>query len=103
MITKPDKIIKKLKIVPKLNKLSPTLIGITVGILIYIFAPYTQCCMNPARDFGPRLVSYFFGWKEIAFTFNGIGWFMVYIISPLLGGSLGALVFIKSLKNRFSQ
>ena len=86
----------------KINKLSPTLIGITVGILICISAPYTQCCMNPARDLGPRIVSYFFGWEKLAFSFNETGWFTVYILSPMLGGVLGALTYIKTLKKRLS-
>ena len=88
--------------IQKINKLAPTLIGITVGVLIYIFAPYTQCCMNPARDFGPRIVSFIFGWSEWAFSFNGTGWLIVYILSPLVGGVLGALTYIKTLKNRLS-
>ena len=88
--------------IKELGRFSPTLIGIIVGILIYIFAPYTQCCMNPARDFGPRIVSYFFGWQEIAFSFNGLGWLLVYIVAPLAGGWLGALMFSNTLKNRLS-
>ena len=88
--------------ISSLQKLSPTLIGITVGILIYIVAPYTQCCMNPARDFGPRLISYFNGWSEIAFSYNGIGWLIVYILGPLTGGALAAIVFKLTLKKSLS-
>ena len=58
--------------------------------------------MNPARDFGPRIVSFIFGWSEWAFSFNGTGWLTVYILSPLVGGVLGALTYIKTLKNRLS-
>ena len=48
--------------------------------------------MNPARDFGPRIISYFYGWQDIAFINNGYGWLLIYIIAPLLGGALGALI-----------
>ena len=77
--------------IKKLAPYVPILVGITVGILICIFAPLTQCCMNPARDFGPRIISYFYGWKDIAFNNNGYGWLLIYIFAPLFGGALGAL------------
>ena len=88
--------------ISKIQKLSPTLIGITVGILIYIVAPYTQCCMNPARDIAPRIIAHFNGWEQLAFSYNGIGWLMVYIIAPLIGGTVGALIFRITLKKRLS-
>ena len=88
--------------ISKIQKLSPTLIGITVGILIYIVAPYTQCCMNPARDIAPRIIAYFNGWEQLAFSYNGFGWLLVYIISPLIGGVLGALAFRVTLKKSIS-
>jgi glycerol uptake facilitator-like aquaporin len=45
----------------------PPLIGLTVGSLIATLAPLTQCGLNPARDFGPRIVAWFAGWKSVAF------------------------------------
>eukprot|EP00567_Pseudictyota_dubia_P009909 CAMPEP_0197463002 /NCGR_PEP_ID=MMETSP1175-20131217/60665_1 /TAXON_ID=1003142 /ORGANISM="Triceratium dubium, Strain CCMP147" /LENGTH=57 /DNA_ID=CAMNT_0042998659 /DNA_START=15 /DNA_END=185 /DNA_ORIENTATION=+ len=42
----------------------PPLIGATVGALISVIAPLTQCGMNPARDFGPRIVALFAGWGK---------------------------------------
>jgi len=78
--------------IKKLAPYVPILVGITVGILICIFAPLTQCCMNPARDFGPRIISYFYGWQDIAFNNNGNGWLMIYIFAPLTGGALGAII-----------
>ncbi len=76
--------------IKKLAPYVPLLVGITVGILICIFAPLTQCCMNPARDFGPRIISYFYGWQDIAFVNNGFGWLLIYILAPFTGGALGA-------------
>ena len=44
------------------NKLTPIFIGLTVTSVIYLLAPLTQAGLNPARDFGPRLVAWIFGW-----------------------------------------
>ncbi len=78
--------------IKKLQSYSAILIGIWVGILICFYAPFTQCCMNPARDIGPRIVSYFFGWEEFAFKHNEMGWLIVYIIAPLSGASLASIL-----------
>lgn len=79
--------------------LNPVLIGTWVMILIYLFAPFTQCGMNPARDFAPRLFSYFAGW-EMAFSYNQLGWLLVYVICPLFGAVSGAWVVKKVLLPR---
>lgn len=64
-------------------------IGIGVAAIISVVAPLTQAALNPARDFGPRLVSYFLGWGEIAIPGPRGGWFIVYIAGPLVGGLIG--------------
>jgi glycerol uptake facilitator protein len=70
--------------------LTPVVVGMTVALLISVIAPLTQACFNPARDFGPRLVSYFAGWGEAALPGpNGRGFFTVYILSPVLGALAG--------------
>jgi len=33
------------------------------------------------------------GWGAIPFQVNGIGWLMVYILAPLLGGLLGGAIY----------
>lgn len=42
--------------------------------------------VNPARDFGPRVIAYFAGWRQIAFQ----GWW-VYVLAPIVGAVVGAL------------
>ena len=78
--------------VTKLEKLIPLFIGLTVTVIICIVAPYTQAGLNPARDFGPRLIAYFSGWEEAAFPAYSISFLTVYILSPILGGVVATYV-----------
>ena len=72
--------------------LIPPLIGLSVGALISVIAPLTQCGMNPARDFGPRIIAALAGWGNVAMK----GWW-VYVIAPIVGAPLGAWVADKVL------
>lgn len=65
------------------------MIGVGVAAIISVVAPLTQAALNPARDFGPRLVSYFLGWGEIAIPGPRGGWFTVYILAPIVGAIIG--------------
>ncbi len=72
---------------------SPVFIGGTVTVIISVLAPLTQAGLNPARDFGPRLVAYFAGWNSVAIPGPHGGFFVVYIAAPLLAGAAAALFF----------
>lgn len=74
-------------------KFSPLVIGFTVALLIIWIAPFTQCGINPARDFGPRLVAYFLHWGNGAFPMGKAGFLTVYIISPLVGAFFATVFF----------
>lgn len=65
------------------------LIGLGVAAIISVVAPLTQAGLNPARDFGPRVVSWFMGWGDIAFPGPRGGWLTVYIVAPILGALIG--------------
>jgi glycerol uptake facilitator protein len=83
--------------------LGPIIAGLTVAGLISIIATLTQCCLNPARDFGPRLVAYFAGWGSAAIPGpNGHGFFTVYIVAPILGAALGGGVYDWLIKPAFA-
>lgn len=75
---------------------TPLLIGLTIAVLIALFAPLTQAGWNPARDFGPRLVAFASGWGDVAIPGPRDG-FWVYILGPLAGGLAGAAVYEAAL------
>ena len=70
----------------------PMVIGITVSILISIYAPLTQVGMNPARDFGPRIFAACVGWGRLAIPGPRNG-FWVYIVGPIIGAPIGAALY----------
>lgn len=74
----------------QINNTTPLIIGFTVTLIICIVAPFTQAGLNPARDFGPRMVAYLAGWGNAAFPKVPYGFFTVYILSPLIAGLLAA-------------
>ncbi|MDR1397268.1 MAG: MIP family channel protein [Desulfarculales bacterium] len=77
---------------------APLFIGITVSALICLLAPLTQAGLNPARDFGPRLVAWLMGWGSAAWPDEKLGFFIVYILGPMIGGGLAAFVFAKIIE-----
>ena len=72
----------------------PVVVGGTVFSLINALAPFTQCGLNPARDFGPRIVAYLAGWTDVAF--QGC-W--LYIAAPVMGALVGAAFIDKVFYN----
>ncbi|MEO0899121.1 MAG: MIP/aquaporin family protein [Bacteroidota bacterium] len=75
------------------DNFSAFMIGLTVTIIITLIAPFTQSCLNPARDFAPRMIAWMGGWGDAAFPDASGGWFFVYIMGPVIGGVLAALMF----------
>lgn len=47
------------------SPLAPLLIGILITVIGGSFDPLTGFALNPARDFGPKLVAYLAGWGGI--------------------------------------
>ena len=91
-------VIYQLAFRPSANPFSfPLSIGLIVFLLICIIAPLTQCCLNPARDLAPRLVSAMGGWGAATFP-HGIGEILVYVLAPMIGAGCAAGLYNLVLK-----
>ncbi|MFV0467192.1 MAG: MIP/aquaporin family protein [Lachnospiraceae bacterium] len=77
------------------NALTPIFIGLSVTSVICLIAPLTQAGLNPARDFGPRMVAWIFGWRQAAFPDKTGGFFFVYMLSPVIGAIVAGAFFTK--------
>jgi glycerol uptake facilitator protein len=73
--------------------LAPWIIGIAVVAIGMSLGALSGYAINPARDFGPRLASWFTGWSTAMQAPNGSSYFWVPIIGPLLGGAIGAYIY----------
>lgn len=72
------------------------LIGLVVVGIGMTFGTNAGYAINPARDFGPRLLTYFEGWGHLAFPgagdyFGNYWW--IPIVGPLIGGAIGIVVY----------
>ncbi|NXU04286.1 AQP9 protein, partial [Buphagus erythrorhynchus] len=73
--------------------LEPIAVGLLIIVLTCSLGMNSGCAMNPARDLGPRLFTAIAGWGMEVFT-AGNNWWWVPIVAPLLGGVLGAMIYI---------
>jgi MIP family channel proteins len=62
-------------------------IGGTLGFLVMVFGPITGASFNPARSFGPALVSGEWGGFD--------DFVLTYVLAPVLGAVLAALVYFR--------
>ncbi|WP_219062056.1 MIP/aquaporin family protein [Pseudomonas sp. UMAB-08] len=71
--------------------MAPLLIGLLIAVIGSAMGPLTGFAMNPARDFGPKLMTFFAGWGPMAFTGGReTPYFLIPIFAPILGACLGA-------------
>jgi glycerol uptake facilitator protein len=68
--------------------LIPVVVGLIVVAIGMSFGALHGYAINPARDFGPRLLTAAAGFRNNGLT-DGSGVFVVPLIAPLLGGILG--------------
>jgi glycerol uptake facilitator protein len=74
--------------------LAPLLVGLLIAVIGSSMGPLTGFAMNPARDFGPKLMTFFAGWGEISFTgARDIPYFLIPIFAPIVGACLGAAIY----------
>ena len=76
------------------DSITPLFIGLTVASIVCLIAPLTQAGLNPARDFGPRMVAWIAGWGDAAFPDKNGGFFWVYILSPIIGAIIATYFFV---------
>jgi len=60
-------------------------IGATLGMLVMVIAPLTGAGFNPARAFGPALVSGEWG--------SASDFILVYVLAPVIGALLAAVIY----------
>ncbi|MGI5414392.1 MIP/aquaporin family protein [Actinomadura luteofluorescens] len=79
---------------PPLANLAPLIIGLVVVAIGMAFGSAAGYAINPARDFGPRLAQYITGYDTAWRDQYGDLYFWVPIAAPLIGGVLGAGLYL---------
>jgi glycerol uptake facilitator protein len=81
---------------PRAN-LTPFLVGLAVAAIGMSYGANAGYAINPARDFGPRILALIAGWGQVAFpgTVKGAftAYFWVPIVGPFVGGVIGAYIY----------
>jgi glycerol uptake facilitator protein len=72
--------------------LTPLMIGLVVVVVGMSFGGMHGYAINPARDFGPRLLTVVAGFKNNGLT-DGPIVFWVPIVGPIVGGLIGGFVY----------
>jgi glycerol uptake facilitator protein len=80
--------------------LAPFIIGLIVVAIGFAWGTDAGYAINPARDLGPRLASFFTGYGTAWRDQYGHLYFWVPIVGPLIGGVLGAGLY-DALVGRF--
>ncbi|WP_067501693.1 MIP/aquaporin family protein [Actinoplanes sp. TFC3] len=85
---------------PPAANLAPFIIGLLIVGIGMAWGTDAGYAINPARDFGPRLASYFTGYGGAFRDQTGYLYFWIPIVAPVLGGLLGAGLY-QALIGRF--
>jgi glycerol uptake facilitator protein len=81
---------------PVKSNMAPLIVGFIVVAIGLSFGANAGYAINPARDFGPRMLAWVAGWGKIAFPgdYGNVNtYFWIPIVGPLLGGVIGALIY----------
>ncbi|MDQ6773911.1 MAG: MIP family channel protein [Candidatus Dormibacteraeota bacterium] len=90
----------KRNLAPKAN-ITPFMVGLVVAAIGMSYGANAGYAINPARDFGPRVLAAIAGWGNVALPGNGSGfstYFWIPIVGPLVGGPLGILIYDNLIK-----
>ena len=80
--------------------LAPFIIGLIVVGIGMAWGTDAGYAINPARDFGPRLASFFTGYGGAFRDQTGYLYFWIPIVAPVIGGVVGAGLY-KALVGRY--
>ncbi|CAK4096901.1 unnamed protein product [Aphanomyces euteiches] len=83
---------------PTNRVMKPLTVGLIVVVLVQSFSLSTGAALNPARDFGPRVLSACAGWGSQVFTMYKNYWW-VPICGPIVGAILGGGAYMVFISN----
>ncbi|KAB2352708.1 MIP/aquaporin family protein [Actinomadura rudentiformis] len=83
-----------LRNLPPLSNLTPVVIGLLVVAIGMAWGTDAGYAINPARDFGPRVAQFITGYGGAWRDQYGDLYFWVPIIGPLIGGVIGAGLYL---------
>ena len=81
--------------------LNPLVVGMLISAIGFSFGGTTGFAINPARDFGPRLAHTFLPISGKGDSDWAYAW--VPVLGPVIGGSLGALIYTALFKDHYSN
>jgi len=82
---------------PPAGHILPLLIGLLVTVIGISFGTNAGYGINPARDLVPRIFVAIAGWGEGPFTAHNY-WFWVAVAGQLIGGVIGALLYLFTIE-----
>ncbi|WP_217914623.1 MIP/aquaporin family protein [Miltoncostaea marina] len=88
-------VVDRMNLPPKAN-LAPLIIGLGVFAIGMSWGANSGYAINPARDFGPRVLTWLMGWGDAAFpgAQNNLGaYWWVPVVGPLIGAVIGAAIY----------
>ncbi len=78
---------------PPLANIGPVVVGLLVVGIGMAWGANAGYAINPARDFGPRLLSFVTGYETAWVDQNGTPYWWLPIVAPIIGGLIGGALF----------
>jgi glycerol uptake facilitator protein len=78
---------------PPMGNMGPLIIGLLVVGIGMAWGANAGYAINPARDFGPRLLTLITGYETALYDQNGTLYFWLPIVAPIIGGLVGGALW----------